>query len=118
MNSAQACELRRVLLCCSANLLWKQVVDRSAENSLVRDRLKFVDVLIWDEASMSSQRMFELANALHHAVAEEEHSRHRFFAGKQIILVGEFLQLKPVPNTFDYGNFIRIFIPRVFVRYF
>jgi hypothetical protein len=55
---------------------------------------------------MSSQRVFELANALHHAVAKNEPSRHRFFAGKQIVLVGEFLQLKPVPNTFDDGNFM------------
>jgi hypothetical protein len=78
-----------------------------------------MDVLIWDEASMSSQRMFELANALHHAVAEDETTLHRFFAGKQIVLVGEFLQLKPVPNTFDYGNFmfsspLFAFAPRAF----
>ena len=80
----------------AANISWKQVISRSAENSLVHDRLKSVDVLIWDEASMSSQRIFELANALHHEVAEDEQSCHRFFAGKQVILVGEFLQLKPV----------------------
>ena len=49
------------------------------------------------------QRIFELANALHHKVAEDEQSHHCFFAGKLVILVGEFLQLKPVPNTFDYG---------------
>ena len=72
----------------------------------MRDRLKSVNVLVWDEASMSSQRIFGLANALHHAVAEEEHCRHRFFSGKQIVLVGEFLQLKPVPNMFDNGNFM------------
>jgi hypothetical protein len=90
----------------AANNPWKQIVSRSAENSLVHDRLKSMDVLIWDEASMSSQRMFELANALQHTVAEDEPSHHRFFAGKQIVLVGEFLQLKPVPNTFDYGNFM------------
>ncbi len=86
----------------AANIPWKQIVSRSAENSLMRDRLKSMDVLIWDEASVSSQTV----NALHHAVAEDEPSRHRFVVGKQIVLVGEFLQLKPVPNTFDYGNFM------------
>ena len=28
------------------------------------------------------------------------------FAGKQIILIGEFLQLQPVPNLFDEGHFM------------
>ena len=69
----------------------------------MRDRLKSIDVLIWDQVSMSSQRVFELANALHHEVAED----HRFFfAGKQVIFVEEFLQLKPMLNTFDIGNFM------------
>ena len=90
----------------TANIPWKQVIARSAESSLVCDRMKSMDVLIWDEASMSSQRMFELVNSLHHEVAESDESRNRFFAGKQVILVGEFLQLKPVPNTFDHGNFM------------
>jgi Cdc6-like AAA superfamily ATPase len=44
----------------AADIPWKQIISRSAENSLVRDKLKTLDVLIWDEASMSSQRVFEL----------------------------------------------------------
>ena len=85
---------------------WRKVVERAADNSLVRERVKSVDVIIWDEASMSSQRIFEIVNMLHHELTVDELSKHRPFAGKQIILVGEFLQLKPVPNMFDEGNFM------------
>ena len=31
-----------------------------------------MDVVIWDEASMSSPRMLELVNALHHNLADQE----------------------------------------------
>ena len=43
---------------------------------------------------------------LHHELAVDEVSKQRPFAGKQIILVGEFLQLKPVSSMFDEGNFM------------
>ena len=83
-----------------ANMPWRKVVERAANNSLVRERVKSVDVIIWDEASMSSQRIFEIVNVLHHELTVDELNKHRPFAGKQIILVGEFLQLKPVPNIY------------------
>ena len=52
-----------------------------------------MDVIIWDEASMSSARMLELANALHHAVANKVTGDDKVpFGGKQMIIVGEFLQ--------------------------
>ena len=89
----------------TAELPWRQVIDRSCENSLIRDRIKAIDVIIWDEASMSSQRMFELVNFLHHELATDD-CKNLPFAGKQIILIGEFLQLQPVPNLFDEGHFM------------
>ena len=92
----------------TANIPWKQVISRSAENSLTHDKLKSGDVVIWDKASMSSQRIFELANSLHHEVAErgDKKIHNHFFAGKQVILAGEFPQLEPGLNTFDDGNFM------------
>ena len=90
----------------TAELPWRQVIERSKGNSVVCDRVKAIDLILWDEASMSSQRMFELVNVLHHEVATDELSRMFPFAGKQIILVGEFLQLQPVPNMFDEGYYM------------
>jgi len=63
------------------------------------------DVLIWDEASMSSQRMLEIVNAIHHRLSENG-DKTKPFGGKQIILVGEFLQLRPVPDDLDEGMFM------------
>ena len=55
---------------------------------------------------MSSQRMFELVNFLHHKLTDDPINRTLPFAGKQLILVGEFLQLQPVANMFDEGCYI------------
>lgn len=54
---------------------------------------------------MSSTRMLELVNVLHHDLADDL-GRVYPFAGKQLLLVGEFLQLQPVPNTFDEGCYM------------
>ena len=47
-----------------ADLPWKQLVERSTNNSVVVTRVSESDVLIWDEASMSSQRMLEIVNEI------------------------------------------------------
>ena len=47
---------------------------------------------------MSSQRMLEIVNAIHHRLSENG-DKTKPFGGKQIILVGEFLQLRPVPEA-------------------
>ena len=90
----------------TADLPWRQLIDRCLANSVVCDRVKAIDVIIWDEASMSSQRMFELVNCLHRELADDQVNRTFPFAGKQLILVGEFLQLQPVPNIFDEGCYM------------
>ena len=54
---------------------------------------------------MSSQRISELVNAINHKAFPNENIPNPF-AGKQIIVVGEFLQLCPVPNEFDLTGFI------------
>ena len=96
----------------TADLPWRQVVERAAANNVVREKVRKSDVLIWDEASMSSARMFDLVNSLHHHLSMDSCKERLPFAGKQIIIVGEFLQLRPVPNLFDAGDFM--FRSRVF----
>jgi ATP-dependent DNA helicase PIF1 len=92
----------------TAELPSKGVIERSLSNNLVRARLQNVDTIIWDEASMASQRVFELANAIHHQVSDYNCaiSTNTPFSGKQVIIVGDFLQLRPVPNDFDEGRFM------------
>ena len=85
----------------TAELPWRQLVDRSLGNSLIRERVKALDVIIWDEASMSSRRMFELVNFLHHELATDELSKSLPFAGKQIILVGSRVSNQKLSMTGD-----------------
>ena len=89
----------------TADLPWNLVVERAVANNLVMERVKSVDTVIWDEISMSSRRVFELANSIHVALAPRCDSS-RLFGGKQVILVGDFLQLRPVSNFFDLGRFV------------
>ena len=68
-------------------------------------QIEKVDTIIWDEASMCSKRMLEFVNVLHHRISED-HTKKNPFGGKQMILVGEFVQLSLVPNCIDQGNFL------------
>lgn len=89
----------------TAELSWEKLIDQSLDNNIVKMRMEKVDTIIWDEASMSSQRMLELVNVLHHRISEDQTKKNPF-GGKQMVLVGEFLRLRPVPNCFDEGNFM------------
>ena len=89
-----------------ADLPWCQLEDRSAGNSLIQDRIKVLDAVIWDEASKSSRRMFEVIRFLHQKLATNEFHKALPFAGKQVTLVGEFLQFQPVPNLLNEGEFM------------
>ena len=52
---------------------------------------------------MSSRRILEIANYIHHDLAEKC-DVGKPFGWKQIVIVGEFLQLLPVPNVFNKGR--------------
>ena len=65
-------------------------------------RFDHVEVIIRDEVSMSSSRILELFNALYHNIAGDDYLSP--FGGKQLVLVGEFLQLRPVPSRFDQSR--------------
>ena len=88
----------------TADLPSELVIERAVANNLVAERVKSVDTVIWDEISMSSRRVFELANGIHVALSPACDSSY-LFGGKQVVLVGDFLQLRPVANFFDQGKF-------------
>lgn len=81
------------------------VVERSVANNLVCERAREADTFIWDEISMTSRRVFELVNKIHELLSSHGESKY-LFGGKQVILVGDFLQLCPVVNFFDLGRFV------------
>lgn len=58
----------------TADMPSKQLIHWTVGDRRVCVKLSKVDVLIWDEASMSSGRMIELANALRHHLSCEENS--------------------------------------------
>lgn len=59
--------------------------------------------MMWDEVSMSSSQILELADYIHHDLAKEGDVA-KLFGGKQIIIIGEFVQLPLVLNVFEEGR--------------
>ena len=48
-----------------------------------------------------------MCSVIEHSLASSKSSTNqKRFGGKQIISVGDFLQLRPVPNMFDGGKFL------------
>ena len=56
----------------AADLPSEQLINRATSDARICERVNNVDVVIWDEASMSSARMLELVNALHHSLAGQD----------------------------------------------
>ncbi|XP_028417370.1 ATP-dependent DNA helicase PIF1-like [Dendronephthya gigantea] len=83
-----------------AELPQNLLLERSLERANIIEQIKKVDVLIWDEVSMSSLRLFNLVNLLHQETSESSFP----FGGIQVILVGDFWQLKPIQSGLDNGD--------------
>lgn len=79
-----------------ANNLFERVMKRKN----VVEQIVQPQVLIWDEISMSSRRIFHIVNAIHHCLSNNDFP----FGGIQFILVGDFWQLKPIPSSLDAGR--------------
>ena len=89
----------------TGDLPWKLLVQKASSNYVIQERLRKVDCLIWDEASLTSRRIFEICNVIH--LTAGGNTEHKLpFGGKQVVLLGEFFQLRPVPNQFDDGQFM------------
>ena len=78
------------------------VLGLTAKYHISMREIQNADTIIWDEAGISRKQIFELVNAMHHR-AEVNDNRYKRFGGKELIIMGEFLQLRPVPNSFDDG---------------
>ena len=50
----------------------KLLVERALGRNNIVDSIKNTDVLIWDEISMSSARVFQLVNMLHHMISQND----------------------------------------------
>ena len=85
----QTCELPGRLL-----------IDRALSRRNIVDSILDIEILIWDEISMSSKRIFELVHILHHLLSTND----LHFGGIQVILVGDFWQLKPIRTLLDRGS--------------
>lgn len=76
------------------------LLERSLERLNIVEQIKNVDVLILDEISMSSQRLLKIISLLH-----QETSKSSFpFGGIQVILAGDFWQVKPIRSAVDNGD--------------
>jgi len=63
-------------------------------NKYKQQNWKKVDILIIDEVSMMSQKIFEMLDA----IGKTARKNHRPFGGIQVIFLGDFYQLPPVGN--------------------
>ena len=86
----------------TAELPCPLLLERSLSRNNVVEQIRSVDVLVWDEISMSSMRVFELVNAIHHRLSNNANA----FGGMQVLLVGDLWQLKPMRSLLDPGKSI------------
>lgn len=85
-----------------AEIPFTQLLQRVLSRNDIVSHIKETKVLIWDEISMSSQRIIELVNLINHTIFEKREP----FGGVQVVLVGDFFQLKPVPSALDPRNLL------------
>lgn len=69
-------------------------VDKVAKSHFKRKNWRSVDILIIDEVSMMSKKIFEMLDA----IGKKVRNNNRPFGGIQLIFSGDFYQLPPVGN--------------------
>ncbi len=72
----------------------EQIVTKIMKNRYIKANWKSIDILIVDEVSMMSQKLFEMLDAIGKAVRRNP----KPFGGIQVIFSGDFYQLPPVGN--------------------
>ena len=117
-RNVQVCALTgcaSLLLGCSAKTIhsWsgiklakgakKQIIDRAMKSKGIKQRWKSIRVLIIDEVSMMSKKIFDVLEELARLM---KHSQQPF-GGIQLIMSGDFYQLPPIgdPNEPSTGQF-------------
>lgn len=74
----------------TAELPQYKLLERCLERGNIIEQIKNIDVLIWDEISMSSRRLFNLVNLLHQEISSNPFP----FGGLQVIFGRRFLATK------------------------
>jgi ATP-dependent DNA helicase PIF1 len=74
-----------------------QLVTKIMKNRFLKSNWKTTDILVVDEVSMMSQKLFELLDAIGKSVRKNS----RPFGGIQLIFSGDFYQLPPVGDALD-----------------
>jgi ATP-dependent DNA helicase PIF1 len=74
-----------------------QLITKIMKNRYAKDNWKYTDILVVDEVSMMSQKLFELLDAIGKTVRKNS----RPFGGIQLIFSGDFYQLPPVGDQGD-----------------
>lgn len=72
-----------------------EIVDKISKNFFRKKVWKHIDVLIIDEVSMMSLKIFNLLNQ----IAQTIRKNRKPFGNIQVIFCGDFYQLPPVPNN-------------------
>ena len=78
-----------------------EIIDRLYNNKFVRKAWRSTHVLILDEVSMMSKKIFDLLNTL----AKTMRNNSKPFGNMQVIFVGDFYQLPPVEKTKQITEF-------------
>ena len=122
-KSCQVCALTgcaAVLLECNAKTIhsWSGIYMMNTTDEIILRRIlntqvlkqnwKLVEVLIVDEVSMMSKRMFELLNV----VGQRMHGNKQPFGGIQVVFVGDFFQLPPIEKDgfcFESKEWFQVF---------
>jgi ATP-dependent DNA helicase PIF1 len=84
------------------------IVRRISQKKELKGHWKGIDVLIVDEVSMMSKRMFELLNK----IAKRIRGKDTPFGGIQVIFVGDFFQLPPIEKDgfcFESDHWFEVF---------
>ena len=77
------------------------LITRVLNNKCAVERIKSTKILLIDEGSVVSLRLFELFNRIFQLIRAD--SNH--FGGMQVIIIADFCQLAPVPNPQDVGKY-------------
>jgi ATP-dependent DNA helicase PIF1 len=78
----------------------KEVITNTYKNFVAKKNWRTVDILIIDEVSMMSQKIFEILEELGR-IMRKNNLNNLPFGGIQVIFCGDFFQLPPVPSMDD-----------------
>ena len=72
----------------AADLPSEQLLNRATSDARICEKVKKVAVIIWDEASISSARILELVNTLHHRLSDQHDNRAIESLSRYVTLLG------------------------------